>query len=112
MLIFFFGKQKKIVFLMTTYAKIMLAQSTKASPGYRSRTTIHPCYMYRNCACTARYSILSVFITATSRSLQHNHLFLPIVTTAGSCTLTEQMNGGVYHLPREMLRIMPTSVLQ
>ena len=97
---------------MMTYAKIMQALSTKASPGYRSRTTIHPCYMYRNSACTACYSILSVFITVTSRCLQHNHLFLPIVTTRGSCTLTDQMNGGVYHLPREMLSIMPTSVLQ
>ena len=97
---------------MMTYAKIMQALSTKASPGYSSRTTIHPCYMYRNSACTACYSILSVFITVTFRCLQHNHLFLPIVTTRGSCTLTDQMNGGVYHLPREMLSIMPTSVLQ
>ena len=28
----FFRKQKKIMLLMTTYTKIMLAQSTKASP--------------------------------------------------------------------------------
>ena len=42
------------------YAKDMLAQFIKAYPGYGSRITIHPYYMYRDCACTARYAPINV----------------------------------------------------